>query len=123
MDDALRRRAATDIDAGIAALAARRKLDIRQNVVLDVAAVPCTPALQQQFAASIERITGTAARALPSGAGHDTMMMARLTDVGMLFVRCGNDGISHHPAESLNAADARLAADVFRDFLLHYKAS
>ncbi|MEJ0099615.1 MAG: 2-oxo-4-hydroxy-4-carboxy-5-ureidoimidazoline decarboxylase [Pseudomonadota bacterium] len=51
------------------------------------------------------------------------MMMARLTDVGMLFVRCGNGGISHHPAESLDAADARLAADVFRDFLLHYKAS
>jgi acetylornithine deacetylase/succinyl-diaminopimelate desuccinylase-like protein len=51
------------------------------------------------------------------------MMMARLTDVGMLFVRCGNDGISHHPAESLTAADARLAAEVFRDFLLHYKAS
>jgi allantoate deiminase/N-carbamoyl-L-amino-acid hydrolase len=123
VDDTLRRQAATDIDAGIAAIAARRRLGIRQSVVLDVAAVPCTPSLQQQFTASIGRITGQPARALPSGAGHDTMMMARLTDVGMLFVRCGNDGISHHPAESLDQADARLAADVFRDFLLHYKAS
>lgn len=123
VDDALRTSAAADIDAGIAAIAARRRLDIRQNVVLDVAAVPCTPSLQQQIAASIQRVTGQPARSLPSGAGHDTMMMARLTDVGMLFVRCGNDGISHHPDESLTAADARLAAEVFRDFLLHYKAS
>ncbi len=27
----------------------------------------------------------------------------------MLFVRCGNEGISHHPAESMMAADAELA--------------
>ena len=47
------------------------------------------------------------------------MMMARLTDVGMLFVRCGNGGISHHPAESLSAADAGIAARVFEDFLQH----
>ncbi len=105
------------------AVASRRQLDISQNVVLDVAAVPCTPTLQKQFAGSIERITRKPALSLPSGAGHDTMMMARLTDVAMLFVRCGNGGISHHPDESLDAADARLAADVFRDFLLHYKAS
>ncbi len=123
VDDALRAATAAKIDAGIAAAAARRKLDIKQTVVLDAAAVPCTPVLQQQFAASIERITSQPALSLPSGAGHDTMMMARLTDVGMLFVRCGNGGISHHPDETMTAADARLAADVFRDFLLHYKAS
>ncbi len=123
VDDALRTRAAADLDAGIAAIAARRKLGVTQRVVLDVAAVPCTPGLQQQFAASIQRITGGPAHALPSGAGHDTMMMARLTEVGMLFVRCGHGGISHHPDETMTAADARLATDVFRDFLLHYKAT
>jgi hydantoinase/carbamoylase family amidase len=123
VDDALRTRAAADLDAGIAEIAARRRLDITQRVVLDVAAVPCTPGLQQQFAASIQRVTGAPAQALPSGAGHDTMMMVRLTEVGMLFVRCGNGGISHHPDETMTAADARLATDVFRDFLLHYKAT
>jgi hypothetical protein len=40
--------------------------------------------------------------------------------VGMLFVRCGNGGISHHPSESLSAEDADIAAQAFRDFLLHY---
>jgi allantoate deiminase/N-carbamoyl-L-amino-acid hydrolase len=123
VDDALRARAAADIDAGIAGIAKQRGLATSQRIVLDVPAVPCTPALQRQFAASIERVTGTDALALPSGAGHDTMMMARLTDVGMLFVRCGNGGISHHPDEALTAADAALAADVFQDFLLNYKAN
>jgi allantoate deiminase len=47
------------------------------------------------------------------------MMMASLAEVGMLFVRCGNGGISHHPDEMLSAADADIAARVFQDFLLH----
>jgi beta-ureidopropionase / N-carbamoyl-L-amino-acid hydrolase len=58
---------------------------------------------------------------LPSGAGHDAMMMASLTKVGMLFVRCGNGGISHHPDELLSEADADIAARVFQDFLLHFE--
>jgi acetylornithine deacetylase/succinyl-diaminopimelate desuccinylase-like protein len=35
-------------------------------------------------------------------------------------VRCGNGGISHHPAESMLAEDAELAARTFEDFLLNY---
>jgi acetylornithine deacetylase/succinyl-diaminopimelate desuccinylase-like protein len=50
------------------------------------------------------------------------MMMARLTDVGMLFVRCGNGGISHNPREIITASDADLAAQVFLEFLRSYKA-
>jgi allantoate deiminase/N-carbamoyl-L-amino-acid hydrolase len=40
----------------------------------------------------------------------------------MLFVRCGNGGISHHPDETLDAADAETAARAFIDFLLHFRA-
>jgi allantoate deiminase len=35
----------------------------------------------------------------------------------MLFVRCGNGGVSHSPLEQLDAADADLAARVFADLL------
>ena len=56
-------------------------------------------------------------RRLPSGAGHDAMMMARLAPMAMLFVRCGNGGISHHPEEQMTRDDAQRAADVFGDFL------
>lgn len=123
VEDGLRQCAAADIEAGIAAIAQRRGLRIESRVVLDTPAVCCAPRLQQALGASIRRITGGDAPALPSGAGHDAMMLARLTEVGMLFVRCGNGGISHHPDESLTAADADVAAAVFRDFLLHYEAA
>ena len=64
------------------------------------AGAPCAPELQQQFSAAITRVTGDAAPLhLPSGAGHDAMKMATITPIGMLFVRCGNGGISHNPDE------------------------
>jgi allantoate deiminase/N-carbamoyl-L-amino-acid hydrolase len=120
-DDALRDAAARDILAEAARIAQRRGVEISAEPLMQAAATPCAPALQAQLAASIARLTGAAQVChLPSGAGHDAMMMARLTPVGMLFVRCGHGGISHHPEESLDAEDAELAARVFADFLLHY---
>ena len=121
--DALRDAAVADLMSEIKAITERRRVDITITRVLRAAATPCAARLQAQFEASIRRVTGSAgARHLPSGPGHDAMMLALITDVGMLFVRCGNGGISHHPAETLSADDAELAARVFSDFLLHFSA-
>ena len=46
-----------------------------------------------------------------SGAGHDAMSIAEFTDIGMLFVRCGGGGISHHPDESVITEDVAVAID------------
>jgi hydantoinase/carbamoylase family amidase len=119
--DALRLAAAADVSAEIDRIAVRRGVKVAQRRVLDAAGVPCTPSLQDAWSASVQRVTGAGARRLPSGAGHDAMMMANLTDIGMLFVRCGNGGISHHPTESMSAADADVAAQVFQDFLQHVR--
>jgi allantoate deiminase/N-carbamoyl-L-amino-acid hydrolase len=119
--DALRDAADADVRAEIARIAARRGVEVRQRRVLEAASVPCNQALQDAWARSIERVTAGPALRLPSGAGHDAMMMAALTRVGMLFVRCGNGGISHHPLETLDAADAGVAARVFEDFLRHFE--
>jgi N-carbamoyl-L-amino-acid hydrolase len=43
--------------------------------------------------------------------------MAGITDVAMLFTRCGNGGISHNPLETMTADDAEIAAQVLLDFL------
>ena len=59
---------------------------------------------------------GYTPRLLPSGAGHDGMAMAEMTDIGMLFLRC-KGGISHNPAESITAADAGLAARTLLRFI------
>jgi allantoate deiminase len=48
---------------------------------------------------------------LPSGAGHDGMAMIDIADVAMVFVRC-RGGISHHPAEHVEVADADAGARV-----------
>jgi beta-ureidopropionase / N-carbamoyl-L-amino-acid hydrolase len=119
-DDAVRDAAYQDISAEIQRIAQRRGVTAQQAEVLEAASVPCSMRLQDAWAASVQRVTASPARRLPSGAGHDAMMMASLTDIGMLFVRCGNGGISHHPHEALSAADADIAARVFEDFLKNY---
>jgi N-carbamoyl-L-amino-acid hydrolase len=105
-------------------IATRRNVEIQWRKVLDVGCVPCAPQMQQRWADSITRATGNAeVRRLPSGAGHDAMVMGGITEMGMLFVRCGNGGISHHPSETLTTDDADVAARAFKDFLLNFPVS
>lgn len=120
-DDRIRDAAEAEVLAEIERIAARRQVKAEVRRVLKAAGVPCAPALQDQFAKSIARAGGDAAPLhLPSGAGHDAMKMATITPIAMLFVRCGNGGISHNPAETMTDADADVAARVFADFLLHF---
>jgi acetylornithine deacetylase/succinyl-diaminopimelate desuccinylase-like protein len=72
--------------------------------------------MQRLLADSIGR-AGIDVRYLPSGAGHDAVMFHGITEIGMLFVRCGNGGVSHSPLESVSAEDAGLAAQVLLDAL------
>ena len=81
---------------------------LRPGFVAD--AVPCTVSMQETLEAAA-RTLGIATTRLPSGAGHDAMMMAALCPVGMLFVRC-RDGVSHNPAEFITASDAQAAVRV-----------
>ena len=118
--DETRDAAQRDTEAEFERIAERRGVSVELSEVLKAASVPCSPSLQEAWAASVQRVTGSSARRLPSGAGHDAMMMASLTDIGMLFVRCGNGGISHHPLETLSSDDAGIAARVFEDFLKNF---
>ncbi|MCF3944135.1 Zn-dependent hydrolase [Oceanobacillus alkalisoli] len=54
-----------------------------------------------------------------SGAGHDAMTMAEITDIGMIFVRC-KDGISHQPDESASEEDISLGTEVLLETVLRY---
>jgi beta-ureidopropionase / N-carbamoyl-L-amino-acid hydrolase len=47
---------------------------------------------------------GLKAIEMPSGAGHDAQVMARITTAGMVFVP-SRDGISHHPDEHSDLQD------------------
>ena len=113
--DEHRREALRRIDEAFAAIEERRGVLFDSVTTHETAARQCSPWLMRCLGRAVEA-EGLDARELPSGAGHDAMAMAHLTDVGMLFVRC-KDGISHHPAESMTEADAEVAARVMLRFL------
>ncbi|MYM30734.1 allantoate amidohydrolase [Duganella sp. CY15W] len=120
-DDAVRLAAVKDVLDGIAAICARRQIECSIEQIVDASAAPCAARLMQQFGAAIER-ADLPRFDLLSGAGHDAMAMAAITDVAMLFTRCGNGGISHNPLETMTADDADIAARVLLDFLRSYAA-
>ena len=82
-------------------------------------AAPCDAALQEAFAQAISA-HGIPVRRLASGAGHDAMVFPAVAPTAMLFVRCGNNGISHHPDETMTAEDAEIATSVLLHFFEHY---
>jgi allantoate deiminase/N-carbamoyl-L-amino-acid hydrolase len=116
-DDATRDAAVSDIAAELERIAARRGVAIASRELQRTASVACSARLQQVLADAVEQV-GIKPRHLPSGAGHDAMMFNGLTDIGMLFVRCGNGGVSHSPREIITAEDADIAARVMVEAVL-----
>ena len=113
--DDRRRDALARIDEAFEEIASRRGVFFDCVPTHETSAKLCSPRVMRRLGEAIEA-EGFKVRRLPSGAGHDAMAMAHLTDIGMLFVRC-KEGISHHPAESMTAADAGVAARVLLRFL------
>ena len=113
--DEHRRAALERIDEAFAAIASRRGVLFDSVTTHENDSRWCSPRLMRRLGEAVAA-EGYEVRELPSGAGHDAMAMAHLTDIGMLFVRC-REGISHHPAESMTAADAEVAARVLLRFL------
>jgi N-carbamoyl-L-amino-acid hydrolase len=60
---------------------------------------------------------GHTVRRLPSGAGHDAQMLARVCPSGMVFVPSAK-GISHNPAEHTDDRDLEAGANVLLHCLL-----
>jgi allantoate deiminase len=113
--NAVRREAIADMRAEAERIAAAREIELDWDARGETAAVPTSPDLTDLLADAVEA-TGHTPERLPSGAGHDAVQMAALTDVAMLFVRC-EKGISHNPAEAVAEADVAVALDVLERFL------
>ncbi|GAB4464926.1 MAG: Zn-dependent hydrolase [Burkholderiaceae bacterium] len=119
-DDATRDAAVDDVVRELHAIARRRSVALDLVQTMRVPCAPCSPRLMDLLEQCIVR-AGAEPLRLPSGAGHDAMILQRLTDVCMLFVRCGEGGISHNPRETMTVEDAELAARVFLDFLRSFR--
>jgi allantoate deiminase len=108
--DMHRKRAVADIVRQTETIARRRDLTLQLDVTHENRSVPCAPWLKAQIADAISA-EGFGVFELPSGAGHDGMAMIDIADIGMIFVRC-RGGISHHPDEHVELADADVGARV-----------
>ena len=65
---------------------------------------------------------GHTVRRMPSGAGHDAQMLARVCPTGMIFVPSVN-GLSHNPAEYTSPADLEAGANVLLQVMLELAAT
>ncbi|KAE8770544.1 Allantoate deiminase, chloroplastic [Hordeum vulgare] len=118
MDDQVRETIVASFSRIVMQRCDHRLVDCAVEHKHSAAATPCDP----ELTAELKRATrlavsamapgvhghghaGTATPVLMSGAGHDAMAMARLTRVGMLFVRC-RGGVSHSPEEHVAEDDA-----------------
>lgn len=112
---ATRDEAVMTIGAEIHAIAAKRGLSATVTLMQALAESPCDPSLMGLLGDALADLS-LPARRLPSGAGHDAMVMADLCPVAMLFIRC-EGGISHNPAEAVTEADCALAAQAMLLFI------
>lgn len=117
--DMHRKRAVADVVRQIEAIAKRRQLALQLDVTHENRTAPCARWLKDQIAQAIAA-EGFSAFELPSGAGHDGMAMIDIADVGMIFVRC-RGGISHHPDEHVELADADAGARVLLRVIEKFK--
>jgi allantoate deiminase len=102
-DDERRGRLLARVRDIVAEVAARRGVEADVAVIHDERSVVCDPALGERMRAAARAI-GLDPPSLPSGAGHDAVVLSDRVPVAMLFVRCAG-GISHNPAESVTEAD------------------
>ncbi len=98
------------------AIAARRGLTLTLRETLCASAAPSDPAWQARWERAVAAL-GLPLHHLPSGAGHDAMMLHRRLPQAMLFVRGENGGISHNPLESTTSDDIELAVQAFARLL------
>lgn len=119
-DDRIRAASLRALATELPAIATRRNVKLRVDTLYDADAAACDPTLQKQFESAIAA-QGIKPRYLTSGAGHDAMVFPAVAPMAMLFVRCGNNGISHHPDETMTAEDAEIATEVLLYFFEHYQ--
>jgi allantoate deiminase len=86
-----------DVNSLVRAVAAQRQLTVAVEPLIEVEPTPLDADLRAILEAAA-RAEGLPFRTMPSGAGHDSQVMARRFPTGMIFVP-SRDGRSHCPEE------------------------
>jgi allantoate deiminase len=108
-DDATRNKAVDCLIHEAEEIAKSRRLSVQTILLMDQPAVCMDPFLVSQISKAIQK-TGCEPASMASGAGHDAMIMAEKIPSAMIFLRTPF-GISHDPAESVEAGDVAKAIE------------
>lgn len=114
--DAQRDALASDVFKELERICQRRGVSHTVRETMRAAAAPSAAAWQQRWERAVASL-GLPVHRMPSGAGHDAMMLHQILPQAMLFVRGENAGISHNPLESSTSDDIQLAIDAFSTLL------
>jgi allantoate deiminase len=118
-EDAVRDQAIERMVNGARGIARRRALKVEWEQRLEQPAVAMDKALVKKLSAAV-KTAGLRVHCMPSGAGHDAMILAERVPAAMLFLRSPG-GLSHHPDEDVLAGDVEAALAVGLHFLTHWE--
>ena len=93
----------------------KRGVEVEWVQKMNEGAVMMDRSLSSRLKLAVEA-AGFPVKSMPSGAGHDAMVMATRVPTAMLFLRSPG-GISHHPAETVREEDVEATLHVGREFL------
>lgn len=96
-------------------LSTPRKIEVTYETVHDVLPVPVKKELQQKMADAAKE-SGVRPYYLPSGAGHDAMIIGRHLPAALLFVR-SKDGVSHNPKEWSDLNDCVKGVEILKNYI------
>ena len=95
-------------------IATNRGLTVEITPTSEQSSVPMHPSLRE----ALKNAAPPGTPEIPSGAGHDAMILAPQIPSAMLFLRTPA-GLSHHPEESVSASDIEAALETLHNFLHH----
>ena len=113
--DRMREAAVERLSKAATEIATRRGLTMTWEPRLEQPSVAMDPAVAAMLDRALEQ-SGAPSHRMPSGAGHDAMVLASKMPAGMVFLRC-EGGISHHPSENVREDDVAAALDAGLKFL------
>jgi allantoate deiminase len=115
MTDSVRTDAVQEFTRSADLIAHRRGLEVESVEKMNERSVTMDRILSAELMAAVEA-AGFPAKKMPSGAGHDAMVIAQRVPAAMLFLRSPR-GVSHHPAEAVLEEDVEAALNTGSFFL------
>ena len=115
-DEASLQLAEEQLRLGVAAIAEDEDVTVESRSLARFEPVEFDGRVVEQIEQLAEQ-TGLSTKRMPSGAGHDAQMNARICPTGMIFVP-SLDGISHNPAEHTDEKDLIAGAQLLSDTML-----